>query len=884
MPNGNISNPTVQIVSITRESLYAGDKYEMILSDGQSTRRARTSIILNSVHKSGRLSVTSVIQIDKYKTVIESGKYILLITELTVIRDWLFVRTILENPTMNNDLRHRITNLIDKSCDDSKRDFYDNVAAELTMGSLQAVCNGIKIDTIILQIIDLVKVTEIDNSISYSLFVSDSKFSVNNFRINSIEFNNFVSSGKIAEHSLIQVFDYDIILTKDSVRVNARIIIPVAEINFPVGHPRFMGTPLLGNKKPPPLTMMLDKIVIIGAVLQVVDFKKKCSLIYLIQLFDGSNFVHAALFINAKKKSTIEANLKKMSLIIVDKYELLAGNKSTGKEPFLHILDISFISETDCAFESIIKETPEFMDKSRKIKTCEDEIDQLTTNIMHSRLTPSCLVKLIRGIKYDKPIIQVLAIVKILIPDFYSVSYRLVISDGFYCYNQISTKSLNFNNLIKSGEIVELTTIRIDKFKLLPFGEISICNVTVLKEENGVKTKKIGEPLPLSSTSDIIMEPKHVPTKKFVPKLTDGCLPKMLKSYAFSVPILQIIKLKKFGSDYKLIVSDGMFNTTTAKLNSDMVLFAKFGKFKNFTVIRVDCYEIIYEKEYDVNYRQCLNILKVTVIFQGGLNIFEQIGNPIAFNALSQIVQEDLLKSKKTENVSKKQKSPSGRENKTSNDNVLLDGTSHSLNVEKMLERQVILNDQIFKLSMQLEEVNKTKEEFKNDISEIEAENTKLRILIENMEKENVMEKQDQLKNVLEIFGITESENENLFLIIVDLGLTIRMQIQSDDIKSLSRDPKSKLIIISFEDKNKKETFFYKINRLSETQGAKLKCYQRLTPHNKNMLLEANKLMEMGIFISVDVDNGRVMAKTKENDSKAIHIFSYSQIYNYLKK
>lgn len=867
----------------------------MVLSDGQSTRRAKTSVTLNNVHRSGRLRVTTVVQIDKYKVIIESGKYVLLISELTVIRDWLYVRTILENPTMDNDLRHRITNLIDTSHEDGRRDFYESLSAELTIGCLQAVCNGIKIDILILQVIDLVKVTEIDKSVSYSLFVSDGKFSINNFRINSVEFHNYVSAGNISEHPFIQVSDYDIILTKDSVMVNARHIVPVAEIEFQIGHPKLIGTPLALHGKPlprklPPLMKMLGEIVVVGAILQVVDIKKRSSLIYVIQLYDGYSFVTAALFIgNPLKKPTIDAKLKKLALIIVNKYALLAGNKSTGTKPVLHLLDISFISDSDCAFESIIEETPVFKDKSNKIYTCEDEndeVDQLAASIMNSKLTPSCLVKLISGIKFDKPIVQVLAIVKILIPDFDSLNYRLVLSDGINCYNQISTKSLNFNNFVKSGEIVELTIIRVDKFKLLPFGEIRICNVTVLKEDGGLATKKIGEPLPLSSTSDIIMEPHHPPTKKFIPKLTVGCLPKMLKSYAFAVPILQIIRLKKFGSDYKLIVSDGKFTTITATLNSDLVLFAEFGKFKNFTVIRVDSYEIIYDKEDELNYRQCLNILKVTVIFQGGLNIFEPIGKPHAFNSLSRIVPEDLLKSKKNENVSKPQKSRPGREKRSSNDEVLLDETSHSLNVEKMLERQVILNDQICKLSSQLEEVNKAKEEFKKDINEIEAENTKLKNLIENMEKENVMEKQDSLKNDLEIDGITERENEILllFLIIVDLGSTIRMNIQPDDIKNLLRDPKSKLVIVSFENKNKKETFFKKINRLSESQGAKIKCYQRLTPHNKNMLIEANKLMENGKFVSVEVDDGRVMAKTKENDSKTIHIFSYSQIYNYSKK
>lgn len=380
------------------------------------------------------------------------------------------------------------------------------------------------------------------------------------------------------------------------------------------------------------------------------------------------------------------------------------------------------------------------------------------------------------------------------------------------------------------------------------------------------------------------MEPQQVTKKKFVPKLTDGCLPKMLKSYAFSVPVLQIIKFKRLASgSIKLIVSDGKFTTTTATLNSNLVIFAQLTGYRNFTVIRVDDYEIIYEKEDEVNYRQCLNIVKFKIIFTGGKNIFEQIGTPIAFDALSRVVQEDLLKTKKNENVSKIQRSRPGREKKTSHEFIILDETSHSLNVEKMLVRQVILNDQICKLSLQLEEVNKAKAEFKNDINEIEAENTKLKTLIENLEKENVMEKQDLLKNDLEIVGITERENEILFLIIVDLGMTIRMHIKPGDIKSLSRDPKSKLVIISFENKNKKETFLNKINRLSDSQGAKIKCYQRLTPHNKNMLVEANKLMENGKFMSIALDDGRVMAKTKESDSKTIHIFSYSQIYNYSK-
>lgn len=873
--------PTLQILSVSCEEDLAGDKYKMVLSDGQTTGIAVTSVLLNNFHKSDLLHVLTVVQIDKYKIDTTSENFILMISALTIIRDQLYVIDILENPKTDLDLsllKNKIRYL--KTYQGNRFDFYQTLTSRLTIGSLQAICNGIKLEQISLQILDMITIVEKNKSISYSLFVSDSCFSINNLRINSIEFHRLVTSGQIAKHSIIYFSDYDIIITKDSIRVNARNIIPVGEIEMAIGQPKLMGTPLLGKGKTIPLSLIMNGVVVIGAVLQVVDIKKRSPLFYIIKLFDGFHTVSAAFLFDQIKKTTIDEKLKNLALIVLDKYSLQIGG-----EPVLRVLNLTFLDSTDCGFDSIIEATPAFEDKTNKIYYVEDEndeADRLACIISNSKLTSSCLVKLIDGTKYDKPIVQVLTIVKVLFPEFDSLNYRLVISDGINCYNHISTKSSNFNNLIKSGEIEELTIIRIDKFKLLPFGEIRICNVTVLKEDDGSKSKKIGEPLLLTNTLGIIMDSQIiVRNKKFVPKLTDGCLTKILKTYAYSLPILQIIKTLKDGSDYKLIVSDSKFTVTTASLNSDLIQLAETGKLKNFTVIRIDSYEVIYDKEDEVNYRQCLNILKVTVICQGGFNIKQQIGKPIEFNALQRIVQDDLNKVKKIEKITKTPKSSRpGREKR----NTDLSETSHSLKIEKMLERQIILNEQINVLSLKLEEVHKAREEFKNDIQMIEAENTKLKVQIDNLEKHKVMEKQDLVKNDLEIFGIRERENENLFSIIVQLCLTIRLHIQRNDIKLLLRDPKSKLIIVSFVDKKYKIIFLTKINQLSEMQGAKIKCTQRLTPHNKNMLSEANKLMKDGKCLSVDVDNGRVMAKTNELDSKTIHIFSFSQIFHYKNK
>lgn len=542
--------------------------------------------------------------------------------------------------------------------------------------------------------------------------------------------------------------------------------------------------------------------------------------------------------------------------------------------PVLNILQLSFITERDSAFDSILLETPAFKDKLKEIYTHDviNDLDELAA--MKSNLTPDFFSRHFEGFIYDRAILQVLAFVKIVIPEFDSINYRFILSDGTNSYNQINIKCENFNNLIKSGKIVEFSIIRASEIKRLQYNQIEIYNITVLNVDGENVKKKIGDP---SALGDKIFIPT-IRSNKFIPKLTDNCISKLLTStYAFSLPIIQILALKKFGSDYKLAVSDGQAATTTATLNSEMMLYAEFGKFKEFTVIRVDSYEILYEKVDEVNYRQCLNILKVTIIFQGGLHVFKTIGAPEPLSALLKYDQEDIAKAKK--NNKKVEKS---NENKKTNKKELK-VLSHPLNFDKMLERQVSLNDQISILSLQLEEINKAKADFKDDINKLENENSKLKTLIENMEKKKFMEKQELLLNDIEIFGIEEGEDENLFLRIRSLGFGLPINIQPDDIKSLFRDPKSKSIVASFVNKNIKENFILNY-RKSKTKKCTIDIYEHLTPHNKNILRKAKQLMKAGKFVSVDVENGRVLVKKKLDDSESVHIYSLSQIFYYSKQ
>lgn len=304
----------------------------MIVSDdGQVTRNATTSLILNHLHTSGTLFATTVVRIEEYKTVIESGKYLLMISALNVVKNWLDVAVILEKPSMPQDLYFKIYNLFDILDLDDKKEVYKNISKELTTKYIKYLYHGTRIQQMVLQIIAIVKVIE-DNSIRYSLFLSDGVYSYNNFRIDNTDFNDFVDSGKIGEHSVIHLVDYDVI-KGDAMgpKVYVIYIEPMHQFPFPIGNSNlFKEEPT--EYKIPTLSLMLDEAVVLSAVLQVVEIKKRGSSMYKLTVYDGYNLANALLSINNDEKKTMDENLCKWALIVVNKYEVIAGNKFTGKK------------------------------------------------------------------------------------------------------------------------------------------------------------------------------------------------------------------------------------------------------------------------------------------------------------------------------------------------------------------------------------------------------------------------------------------------------------------------------------------------------------------------------------------------------------------------
>lgn len=140
--------------------------------------------------------------------------------------------------------------------------------------------------------------------------------------------------------------------------------------------------------------------------------------------------------------------------------------------------------------------------------------------------------------------------------------------------------------------------------------------------------------------------------------------------------------------------------------------------------------------------------------------------------------------------------------------------------------------------------------------------------------------------NNVEIKGIPQKNDENLFNILQRLATKANLEFDINQINFITRVPSydknaTKSIIVSFHNRYKKEDFVaatrkLKLNKLSDfgfDGKGNIYINDHLTPHNKKLLTKARSIAREKNFQYIWVRNCKIMAR-KNNDSKIIAIRS----------
>lgn len=239
--------PVLQILGTTVDTNDHGDThYNVYLSDGEKGMLFTSSVQLNKLFSSGKLSVFTVVKISSFNNTNN------LIQELSVIANGLETRKMIGNPsslpsemeiwlnffTTKLDMAMMIqlrVNAFKKQCLNSSK----NIGV-LTTGCLEKIRSGEIIKKPLLQVLTLVKVTNAEeNCFNYSVELSDGKFSFNRFYTRSTHFNNLVASGLISELSIIRLEKYEQSDFKSRIKIrNVTVVNKGSDVKTVIGDPK----------------------------------------------------------------------------------------------------------------------------------------------------------------------------------------------------------------------------------------------------------------------------------------------------------------------------------------------------------------------------------------------------------------------------------------------------------------------------------------------------------------------------------------------------------------------------------------------------------------------------------------------------------------------
>lgn len=239
--------PVLQILGTTVVSNDQGDThYDVYLSDGVKGMLFTSSVQLNKLFSSGKLSAFTVVKINS----LNNTKCLIL--ELSVIANGLEIRKMIGNPSplasemeiwlnffttkldVAMDIQSRV-NRFRKQCLNSSK----NIGV-LTTGCLEKIRSGEIIKKPLLQVLTLVKVTNAEeNCFNYSVELSDGKFSFNRFYTRSTHFNNLVAAGLISEFSIIKLEKYEQSDFKSRIKIrNVTVVNKGSDVKSVIGDPK----------------------------------------------------------------------------------------------------------------------------------------------------------------------------------------------------------------------------------------------------------------------------------------------------------------------------------------------------------------------------------------------------------------------------------------------------------------------------------------------------------------------------------------------------------------------------------------------------------------------------------------------------------------------
>lgn len=245
--------PVLQVLGTTIVSSQGDTHYDMFLSDGENGILSTSSVQLNPIHSSGKLSVFTVVKIDDFNNgkKCDGSGYNFRILSLKIIANGLEVCKLIGNPasldpemkvylnyfTTKLEMRAMLKIEVDrfkKKCLNTSSNI-----GKLSTGCLEKICSGEIIIGPILQVITLVKVTNAEeNTFNYSVQLSDGKFSFNRFYTRSLHFNNLVAAGLISEFSIIRLDQYEQTTCKSRIKIkNITVINKGSDVKSKIDNP-----------------------------------------------------------------------------------------------------------------------------------------------------------------------------------------------------------------------------------------------------------------------------------------------------------------------------------------------------------------------------------------------------------------------------------------------------------------------------------------------------------------------------------------------------------------------------------------------------------------------------------------------------------------------
>lgn len=229
------------------------------------------------------------------------------------------------------------------------------------------------------------------------------------------------------------------------------------------------------------------------------------------------------------------------------------------------------------------------------------------TNI--SKLTTGCLQKICYGTKIEKPIVQVLSLVKIINAEENLIYYSVDVSDGRNCFHRVETQSFHFNNLVEAGYITRFSIIRLDKYKLFECASrIKISNVTVVNKN--VESQIGDELVPVKlrildyRLRDKLLKDMKMSCNKKETLLDAASLVDIQRGVSFSEPVLQIVKFHQYSPSLCFLeLSDGAFKIHTEFLDKAFSERLKTLKYLNNSIIKIQKYELSFVRDTYEHYK-----------------------------------------------------------------------------------------------------------------------------------------------------------------------------------------------------------------------------------------------------------------------------------------